>query len=555
MNTNFKYIIGKVWLLLVAGLALTSCSDDWDDHYKPTLSDNTTLWEGISSNSNLSNFAKVIQGCGFDRNLNGSQMFTVFAITNDALSSSQADSLVQEYQRQKASGVRDNDNTVMKQFIKNHIALFSKPVSSLTNDTVEMMNGKYETRTPSSIGGQAFASTNELHSNGILYTINHRINYYPNIFEYLGIDHDIDSVYNFLNSYSHYEFDANSSVPGGIVDGQTVYLDSVSYLSNNLLTSIGEINNEDSTYWMLAPTNDQWTKLLNEYHPYFNYPNGTAKRDSLQENNSRLAIILASIFSRTINPDAAFRDSAVSTTANSYFMRRYLGEDPYNIFYRPFDADGIFNGTTDVECSNGHVLKASDYRITKEKTFMRTVKVECENLQYQDTMMDVSQPLPVRSVTTDNPFYDKLSENSYVDVIAENTSDDDNHFPQATIQYSIPNLLSNVPYDIYVVFAPPRAGDAYISDEDLLPNNVTFWLYYLNQDAKSQRRRLGTRVNDPTKADTVQVASAFSFPTCSYGLATPFVKLRLINSVSRNQTSRYSQNMHLDCIIFKPHEE
>ena len=107
--------MGKAWLGLAAlALPLASCSD-WDDHYDPSTGDEgskTTLWQAISSQSELSNFARVLKGCDYDRNLSGSQTYTVFALTNDGLTADQADSLVSAYQEQKNKGVRDNDNTV-----------------------------------------------------------------------------------------------------------------------------------------------------------------------------------------------------------------------------------------------------------------------------------------------------------------------------------------------------------------------------------------------------------------------------------------------------------
>lgn len=559
MKTTINHILGKAWLGLAAlALPLASCSD-WDDHYDPSTADGgskTTLWEAISSESNLSNFAQVLKGCGYDRNLSGSQTYTVFALTNDGLTASQADSLVASYQSQKASGVRDDDNTVIHQFVKNHISMFTQPVSSLTNDTLTMLNGKIEPVTLSAIGTQKFLTSNALHSNGLLFTIGGQLAYFPNVFEYLGIDSRIDSAYNFINSYSTYEFNENSSVAGGInEDGQTVYLDSVMNLTNSLFQTLGRINSEDSTYWMLVPTNDQWTRMVSEYHDYFNYANTVNKRDSMQEANTRLAILQGTVFSRTINPDAAFADSAVSTQGYSYSLRRSQDLEPYNIFYRPFDAGGIFDGTTDVECSNGHVRIAPNFNVPKEKTFFQTVKVEAENVSRQDTLIDASQPLTVHEVTTDNPFYDKISSNSFVDVIAENTTTNPNHFPVASVQYSIPNLLSNVGYDIYVVFAPQRAYNQYISEDDLLPNRFRCMLYYANKDNKQLNKRLDVLTNDPTKVDTVQVASNFTFPTCSYGLTTPNVKLRIMSQVSQSQTSKYATDFHIDCIIFKPHEK
>lgn len=558
MKTTINHILGKAWLGLAAlALPLASCSD-WDDHYNPSTADGgskTTLWQAISSESNLSNFAQVLKGCGYDRNLSGSQTYTVFALTNDGLTSAQADSLVASYQTQKANGVRDDDNTVIHQFIKNHISMFTQPVSSLTNDTLTMLNGKIEPVTLSAIGSQKFVTSNALHSNGLLFTIGGQLNYFPNVFEYLGIDSRIDSAYNFINSYSTYEFNENASVAGGINEnGQTVYLDSVMTLTNSLFQALGQINSEDSTYWMLVPTNDQWTRMVGEYHDYFDYANTVNKRDSMQEANTRLAILEGMVFSRTINPDAAFADSAVSTHAQSYTYRKAYDLEPYNIFYRPFDAGGIFDGTEDVECSNGHVRVAPNFNVPKEKTFFQTVKVEAENVSRQDTLIDASQPLTVHEVSTDNPFYDKISGNSFVDVIAENTTTNPNHFPVAAVQYSIPNLLSNVGYDIYVVFAPQHAYNQYIPDDDLLPNRFRCMLYYSNKDNKQLSKRLDLLTNDPTKVDTVKVASNFTFPTCSYGLSTPNVKLRIMSQVSQSQTSTYATDFHIDCIIFKPHE-
>lgn len=228
-------------------------------------------------------------------------------------------------------------------------------------------------------------------------------------------------------------------MPGGInADGQTEYLDSVVVLRNSLFSTLGQINSEDSTYWMLVPTNDQWTRMVNEYHDYFDYANTVNKRDSMQEANTRLAILSGTVFSRTINPDAAFADSAVSTQAFEYQVRKAMDLEPYNIFYRPFDAGGIFDGTSDMECSNGHVRIASQFNVPKTKTFFRTVKVEAENISRQDTLIDASQPLPTHQVSSDNPFYDKISSNTFVDVIAENTSTNPNHFPWRRFSTAFP---------------------------------------------------------------------------------------------------------------------
>ena len=94
MNT-FK-IYNKVIGLALVALTFMACSDTWDEHYD-TIGEGTndaTLWQAITQNGNLSNFAKVVQACGYDKALNSSQVFTVFAPTNDQFSAQEADELI-----------------------------------------------------------------------------------------------------------------------------------------------------------------------------------------------------------------------------------------------------------------------------------------------------------------------------------------------------------------------------------------------------------------------------------------------------------------------------
>ena len=106
-----------------------------------------------------------MKACGYDAVLNGSQTFTVFAPTDDQFQAGQADSLIEVFNAQKARGVKSDDNTVVKQFLQNHICLFKHPVSSLTDTTIVMMNGKYARLSPDRIDQRTFLSKNELYGN------------------------------------------------------------------------------------------------------------------------------------------------------------------------------------------------------------------------------------------------------------------------------------------------------------------------------------------------------------------------------------------------------
>ena len=114
--TSWRGVGGEALLLLAL---FTGCSDTWNDHYEgtPANVNEGSLWQAIQQNPNLSNFAQVIQATGYDRHLNSSQTFTVFAPTNDHFSATDAQNLISQYQQDKLT-MKDEDNIVLKEFIK-----------------------------------------------------------------------------------------------------------------------------------------------------------------------------------------------------------------------------------------------------------------------------------------------------------------------------------------------------------------------------------------------------------------------------------------------------
>ena len=184
-----------------------SCTDTWDKHYQSATMGEGTLWETIKSNQNLSNFAKVIEATGYDKSLASSQVFTVFAPTNDKFTEADANAIINEYQSGLAKGLKGDKNTAIKEFVMNHIALYNYSVANETADTtIRVMNGKYLGLTNSTFSGKNFTSTNKQTENGILFTIDDVANYVPNIFEYTKSDEELDSVQHFLYMSSPYQF-------------------------------------------------------------------------------------------------------------------------------------------------------------------------------------------------------------------------------------------------------------------------------------------------------------------------------------------------------------
>lgn len=571
----------------IAALTLIGCSDTWNDHYDAPAQgvSQSSLWKAIKDAPNLKNFASVVEATGYDQQLNSTQVFTVFAPTDDKFTQTQAQALINTYQAEKASGVRDEQNTVIKEFVKNHIALFNYSVSEGRSDSVMMLNGKPQLLTDKQFGGVDQTTTNALYENGVLFTVDGVVPYFPNVFEYLAKDADLDSVKNFFynKKYFYYEtFNANKSVPGEVIDGQTHYLDSI-YDLNNLLFRYwkfinAELNEEDSTYWMVAPTNQTFETLLTKYSPYFNYddkiitdlsPATKRSLDSLRYTNPRLAILQGTIFSRSTNSDKALNDSAMSTNAREFIYRLGAwGADTlhYYQFYNPKAAGGILNGTTDIACSNGQVMKATTWNVKPSETFMRDIILEAESGMAIDSLKtfnnkkgEKEEVCDFESVFIDNgnPYYHKVSRQGYVEFKPKTGQ-------TVSVTFNLPYVLSNVPYDIYVRTAPALAGeignDTTVSDNERAPMKFRCQLSWRKADGTTELEPFMSEIlTNRDSVDEILVKAGHKFEVCTYGVDEANCQGKLTIE-SRARTTEVEDGtatdvLRIDCILLKPREE
>ena len=558
--------------MAVAVLAIVGCSDTWDDHYQAGQSGDvvgSTLWEVIENNDQLSNFARVLRETNYQQALASSQVFTVFAPTNDAFTEADADDIIALYQSEK--NVKEKDKRAIKEFVQNHIALYNHSVATTGEDSVVMMNGKYLVLTPEKLADSPLLTTNLLTKNGLLFTLGKKVDYQGNVFETIQSDSDLDSLGNFIAAFNEYEFMASASVAGGIEDGRTWYLDSVTVLTNDMFAYTDYINSEDSVFWMVAPTNNVWKQLVDEFIPYFNYDNDVLKRDSLCWVKPRLAILSGTVFNQTRNAKLQGdeyvwnRDSAVSVNAVDYSMRRYTwgrNDMKYYQYENPFEEGGAYVGTREIDCSNGKVIVADQWNIDKKETFFREILVEAENRTYFDKVDDdTTNPLSYNSIEAWSPFYNQVSNNRYALVRPKDVYSD--------VWFKLPNLLSNIGYDIYVVFVPIDAVDSLATDYRAPMFQAA--ISYHTQDGKQSpfyslpvnidvdelsSSEIHNYTADPYKVDTVQIASDYKFPTCSWGLddcqVGLYLKSKIRGSALREQ---YTGVMRIDCILIKPHEE
>jgi uncharacterized surface protein with fasciclin (FAS1) repeats len=570
--------VGGEALLLLA--FFTACSDTWDDHYDAsaiaTGMNEGSLWQAIQQNPELSNFAKVLQATGYDKQLSGSQVFTVFAPTNVSLSADDAQSLISKYQQQILTK-SDDDNEVLKEFIKNHIALYNHSVSSASNDSVVLMNGKNVVLKSDKVGGASLLSSNKLYQNGVLFTIGSKLNYLSNVFEYIEKDPDLDSLRSFLYNQDQYkfyyrEFMPSLSVVDSVKDGQTVYMDSVFRQRNRLFTELDFINEEDSTFWMVAPTNAVWKELIDEYSNYFKYPKNVEYADSMAYTNARLAIVQGTIFSKTTNRSVfenqtssltQVSDSAMSENAVLDYQRRsrlWGANFNYYEYLNAWAPGGVFSQTDLVECSNGMVRKATQWPIDKLQTFLRYRIIEAEG----DDILEVSKITDAKgdSITTVTPivrtvsttdvtknFENKVWNKQFVEFSP--TEATVNH----SVTYGIKDVLSEVGYDIYLVTAPAIAYNP--NATDTLPTLMRTTLSYPTLEGKIQSKTFDNVTTTPNKMDYFLLAEDFKFPATNYDLDQdrPSVQLKIETRVSNGNVrdGKYTRTMRIDCILLVPH--
>lgn len=581
---KYNKIITAIASVLLFGTY--SCTEDWNDHYASSVMGEGTLWGTISQDPAISNFSTLLQAVGYDANLNSSQMFTVFAPTNDNFTEADCKALIEQYNAEKAQGKKDEKNTVIKEFVQNHIALYNYTVSGAMPDKeISMMNGKRLSFTNESFDGHAFidGKYNILAGNGVLYLVDDKATYVPNIYEYITKDADLSQVRDFIYRYHEDEFSPNESVPGEIVDGKTQYLDSVTHIKNEMWMDMSntmdtkdrvwlnaQLNDEDSIYYSVLPTNSVWDELVARNEKYFNYDKQVANRDSFMYVFPRFFALAGTQFSTTVNPDldlALEADSVVSTNAWAYRSRKNMYgtyDAKYFVYSKP--QNNIFKNVEPVECSNGLVLKATKWDVDPRSTIVQDILMEAEGKNTVDSLEGwplTAKPIwTPRKVTTDNPFYGKVSNDEFYELT-----------PRASVAPAVlldfTNVLSNVKYDMYVVTAPATAYDTLAVDTK--PTKFVATVKYHKETGAEVEQEISNKVTgimveagdfdydeyafvtDPTKVHQIKIGT-FIFPTASYGTDKPQVKILLDVDVTNREVTqgKFTKTLYLDCIKLVP---
>ena len=514
-------------------VSLTTACSEWDDHYEEPVTQTggqQTLWQTIQQAPELSDFSEVLSKTMVLRQhrktdisyadlLNGSQTYTVLAPVNGTFNK---DSVLALLETDKG------DSMVVRSFVGNHLSF------SLTNDTEQptdffLLNTKRVSIGNGQVMGVNLKKKNMRAKGGILHVLETSLPYRRNLYEVLINDDRYTKIGEQLTSYEEDEFSPSLSVEGDMVDGEQLYVDSVFVERNRMLERIGRIADEDSTFYMIVPTTDEWQRVWQEAMDYFRYDAKVEGGDSLQRLYANSALLSDAVFSRTIQ--ASPNDSLITFSYNKKYPQ-------YHVFHKPFEEGGIFYGATPAACSNGTLYTTDKWPFTPQTTYQREIRCEGET---KGVIIDNT----LSSYTTLNHVADSVSENEYLVISPEkNTSN-------WTMTFKLDNTLAGT-YDICVVVLPQTVYDP--SKTNAKPCCFQAEINYVDADG-SEKTYVGTKekfTTDPTRVDTIIVAKDFQFPVCNYGQNNNKISVKLKCSILARDTPNFSREMFLDCIYLRP---
>ena len=541
----------------VTMLAVTSCSD-FSDYNDTPVSDvqqaDRTLWENISQNDQLSDFATLVKKAGFDDELSQPHYYTVWAPLNgtyDASSLMSADSA-----------------TVLYQFVKSHIAEYNHSVSGLVDERIHALNRKsfaFEGDGQYTYAGHTLRQLNLPNSNGIMHLLDGAARFYPNLYEYLFSCEGIDSVATFFKRYETSVLDTKNSVLGPTINGKQTYIDSVMITSNSLLNRIkAKLDKEDSTYTMLVPTNEAWLAHYDKISKCYNYINTTVAQNIDEATSTSSAPTASVTVDAAYTKDSLTRLHLVSDLVynNNNYYNNWLIDDTVE----PYDT---LRSTTSGYMTNPQEIMS---RVIDRETMSNGTFCLVDSLAFRPWE---SWCFPLGQ----SPLYSRTWTGSNTMVYIDNTFFDDikyvpknpaqkqlgylwvtplSNYGKPQLDVKLRNVLSTT-YNIYIVLAPGQdVGEDADGNKFLKPNMLDFTLSYCDAKGKLATQKLNQKVvNDPTRVDTLAVGT-FTFPVAYAGLGDnvyPNLKITTDFGVfDKAKMAAYTRDFSIISILMKPVE-
>jgi len=588
-----KYI--GILMLAATMLTAASCSD-FDDYNKEvadaTVAGNQTLWENIRQNQQLSNFASLLEKTGYADKLNTSHFYTVWAPQDGSYDFAAIQAL--------------SDKAQLSQFVENHIANYNYSASGQFDTRVKMLNEKsYQftgTQGNYSFDGVRIDQANIGSNNGVMHIMNGMAAYYPGLYEYINSTElsgpqSIDSLRKYVQHFEETTLDIEHSVVGPIVNGMQTYVDSVMITKNALWDMLNtQMQNEDSSYTFLIPTNDAWVSQYNKVKEYYNYAPLTKAQLFTEKGVS------------TTNAEVKIANDEWQDSLTCRFLTNWLSYSNNDAYNRWLKTSPLSYGDTlrttnnaklsnpqdilsqtveEVPLSNGMARIIGDYGMYPWETYAPERKVSVAN-ERNRAFINNGTGTRVNVIDVDKS---KVTLENGETTLNYYLVHNDNEYLKPELTVYLRNVLSTT-YNIYCVFVPENV-DILKKDVETKPNRVIFTLNYCERngslknkiflnmvpddeidqaiaDFKTKYKFTSTItkaetntnyqsvfsfVNDTSKVDTLLVGE-FTFPVCYQGLGDeycPNIKISTPYSVfNESLRNSFARDLRIAAIILKP---
>ena len=578
---HYKYL---GYAMMAAGmLAATSCSDfsDYNEaKLDSTPSGNLTLWENISQNPQLSEFASMVKKTGFDSALNNTRYFTVWAPMNGTFNQSELATLT--------------DSALLVQFIKSHVAEYGHPATGLLNERIHTLNEKSFTFAGSgsyTFDGVDITASNLPSNNGLIHMLNGAARFYPNLYEYIFMAQGIDSLREQFRRYQVTTLDLDASIKGPMVNGVQTYIDSVMITYNTLTNQLNaQIANEDSSYTFLMPTNKAFSSTYDRIKSLYHFITTTVVQDAENftkagDTKTKSISMDAEFLSDSLTRRVLFQNLVFSNTNmyNQWLVGKNTPSDTLRSttrtkFSNPKDLVETYMVGQPVEMSNGYARIVDSLAFYPWESFNPEISVSprnyLANLFPANAQAHRTQSIPDSLLA--QIFGDKEVKRRNYSNYRYLWIDPGGDRVKPDFCINLPSVLSTT-YNIYVVFLPSAMR---MLGNDPRPNKLNFELSYCTESGTlasykfskayadslltgGALPKLPTALNmntafenDPTKLDSVFIGQ-FTFPVAYNGLGDYSPNIRVTSPLSvfsNDQLATYTRDVRIAAIVLKPVE-
>ncbi len=501
------------FIFLLSALLIIDCDNKWDEHYNQESFDlpENNLKELIEGNTQLSTFYKMLESSGYDKIINESQSYTVWAPVNDAL-----------------NGIDITDTKLVNEIVKNHITRGQITTSDVDILPIRMLSGKIIDFAIDGngyrFGGTSVINSNGVAANGLVHIIDGFEPFINNLWEYIGEYENLDSLRTYLYGLTKEVFVPERSTEYGVNDdNQIIYSDSVFDYSNIVLDKLGTIDNEDSTYTLIIPDNTAWNEAYNRIEGFFNFPENGGGQE--RKHTKTQYTLVQDMFFRGRIKDPESQNSLVSTQGNIYY-------NPGQLYTNVYETTNLSNGIANITYKMPFADTSSWYK---------EIRVEAEEIEGRESINGTVFPRNSYGSGMD------VSGNKYIYVDPPSNGG-------SSVKFSIPNTLS-AKYNIYCVFVPASISDI----SDFTPTKVKFELTYITlENGAVWYKDIIPDLNTTSPLlPTKMFVDQFDFKYANIiddEYEDVVVKLKVINDVTpaEAQAGDYSYKMNIDCIILEP---